>query len=102
MAKENIKTKSSQKELSQIKYPARYNVVFLNDDHTPMEFVIHLLVEVFNKNIAQAKDITLKIHNDGRCIVASYHYEIAEQKAQEASVISRHNGHPLQIIVEPQ
>jgi ATP-dependent Clp protease adaptor protein ClpS len=102
MSKENIKTKKSTKELNQIKYPSRYNVVFLNDDHTPMEFVIHLLVEVFNKNIQQAKDITLKIHNDGRCIVASYHYELAEQKAQEASLISRHNGHPLQVIVEQQ
>lgn len=102
MSKENIKTKSSTKEVTQIKYPQRYNVIFLNDDHTPMEFVIHLLIEVFNKNISQAKDITLKIHNDGRCVVATYHYEIAEQKSQEATLLSRHNGHPLQIIVEPQ
>jgi ATP-dependent Clp protease adaptor protein ClpS len=102
MSRENIKTKSSTKEVTQIKYPTKYNVIFLNDDHTPMEFVIHLLIEVFNKNIAQAKDITFKIHNDGRAVVGTFHYEIAEQKSQEATLLSRHNGHPLQIIIEPQ
>jgi len=57
---------------------------------------------VFNKNISQAKDITFKIHNDGRAVVGTFHYEIAEQKSQEATLLSRHNGHPLQIIIEPQ
>ena len=62
MAKSNVKTKSSTKSKVDIKYPERYNVIFINDDYTPMDFVIHLLIEIFNKSINQAKDITLTIH----------------------------------------
>ena len=100
MAKSNVKTKSSTKSKVDIKYPDRYNVVFINDDYTPMEFVIHLLIEIFNKSINQAKDITLTIHQEGRAIAGTYNYEIGEQKVQEATTVSRHNGHPLQIILE--
>lgn len=100
MSKSNVKTKSSTKSKTEIKYPDRYNVVFVNDDYTPMDFVIHLLIEIFNKSINQAKDITLTIHQEGRGIAGTYNYEIGEQKVQEATVISRHNGHPLQIILE--
>ena len=100
MAKSNVKTKSSTKSKVDIKYPDRYNVVFINDDYTPMEFVIHLLIEIFNKSINQAKDITLTIYQEGRAIAGTYNYEIGEQKVQEATTVSRHNGHPLQIILE--
>lgn len=100
MAKSNVKTKSSTKSKVDIKYPERYNVVFINDDYTPMDFVIHLLIEIFNKSINQAKDITLTIHKEGRAIAGTYNFEIGEQKVQEATVVSRHNGHPLQIILE--
>ena len=100
MAKSNVKTKSSTKSKVDIKYPERYNVVFINDDYTPMDFVIHLLIEIFNKSINQAKDITLTIHKEGRAIAGTYNFEIGEQKVQEATVVSRHNGHPLQIVLE--
>ena len=100
MAKSNVKSKVSSKSKVDIKYPERYNVVFINDDYTPMDFVIHLLIEIFNKSINQAKDITLTIHKEGRAIAGTYNYEIGEQKVQEATVISRHNGHPLQIVLE--
>ena len=100
MAKSNEKTKSSTKSKVDIKYPERYNVIFINDDYTPMDFVIHLLIEIFNKSINQAKDITLTIHKEGRAIAGTYNFEIGEQKVQEATVVSRHNGHPLQIVLE--
>jgi ATP-dependent Clp protease adaptor protein ClpS len=100
MAKSNVKTKSSTKSKVDIKYPERYNVIFINDDYTPMDFVIHLLIEIFNKSINQAKDITLTIHKEGRAIAGTYNFEIGEQKVQEATVVSRHNGHPLQIVLE--
>jgi ATP-dependent Clp protease adaptor protein ClpS len=74
--------------------------VFLNDDFTPMEFVIQLLIEVFNKDISQAKDVTLAIHNDGRGVAGTYNFEIAEQKVHESTLLSRHHGHPLKIIME--
>ncbi len=100
MSKSSVKTKVSSKTKADIQYPDRYNVVFINDDYTPMEFVIHLLVEIFNKSINQAKDITLTIHQEGRAIAGTYNHEIGEQKVQEATMISRHNGHPLQIVLE--
>ena len=54
MAKSNVKTKVSSKAQTDIYYPDRFNVVLINDDYTPMEFVIHLLIEIFNKSINQS------------------------------------------------
>ena len=74
--------------------------MFINDDFTPMDFVLQLLVEVFNKTLEEAKDVTLQIHEQGKGIAGSYNYELAEQKKAEAVAISRNNGHPLTILVE--
>lgn len=93
-------TKTEQRTATEITFPKRYNVIFLNDDFTPMPFVIHLLIEVFNKDIEEAQNITMQIHDAGKSIVATYSLEIAEQKVHEATVVSRHAGHPLQIITE--
>lgn len=93
-------TKTQSKSSSKIAYPKRYKVVFHNDDFTPMEFVIHLLIEIFNKDINQAKDITLQIHEQGLAVAGIYGFEIAEAKTYEANLISRHNGHPLKITSE--
>ena len=93
-------TQSDTITRTEITYPNRYNVVFINDDFTPMDFVVQLLVEVFNKTLEEAKDVTLQIHEKGKGIAASYNYELAEQKKAEAVAISRNNGHPLTILVE--
>lgn len=92
------KTKTIQKV--ELKYPGRYQVIILNDDFTPMDFVIKLIIEVFNKNIDQAKDLTVQIHEKGKAIVGSYNLEIGEQKVQEVTMISRHHGHPLKTTME--
>lgn len=94
------KTKTQSKTRIELRYPDRFNVVFLNDDFTPMEFVIQLLIEVFNKDINQARNITLAIHNEGRGVAGTYNYEIAEQKVHESTLLSRHHGHPLKVIME--
>lgn len=94
------KTRTSTTTRTDIKYPDRFNVVILNDDFTPMEFVIQLLVEIFNKSIDNAKDITIQIHENGKGIAGTYNFEIAEQKVHESTLISRHNGHPLNIMME--
>lgn len=94
-------TQTATKTQTEITYPDRYNVIFLNDDFTPMAFVIHLLIEVFNKNIESAELITQEIHEQGKAIVATYNFEVAEQKVHESTLIARHSGHPLQIISEP-
>tara|TARA_X000000368_G_scaffold199959_1_gene157889 strand:- start:85 stop:384 length:300 start_codon:yes stop_codon:yes gene_type:complete len=81
-------------------FPNRYNVLLLNDDYTPMDFVIQLLVEVFNRSLDEATAITMKVHDEGQGIAGTYSHEVAEQKQTESSMISRHNGHPLKIVLE--
>lgn len=83
-----------------VKEPGKYKVVFLNDDKTPMEFVVSLLTEFFKHPEDVARTITMKIHQEGSGVVGVYNYEIAEQKAIEATAISRDNGFPLRIKVE--
>ena len=63
-----------------LKYPPRYDVIIFNDDFTPVEFVIKLLVEIFNKNLKSAKDLTLEVHESGSAVAGTYSHEIAEQK----------------------
>ena len=79
--------------------PPLYKVLLLNDDYTPMEFVIKLLVEVFHKSIEQSKKITLDIHEQGQAGVGYYNLEIADQKTTEGTVMARKAGHPLRIKV---
>ena len=67
---------------SKIEYPERFNVVLLNDDFTPMDFVVQLLVEIFNRTIDEARDITMQIHDNGKGIAGTYGFEIAEQKTR--------------------
>ena len=81
-------------------FPNRYNVLLLNDDYTSMDFVIQLLVEVFNRSLDEATAITMKVHDEGQGIAGTYSHEVAEQKQTESSMISRHNGHPLKIVLE--
>lgn len=83
-----------------IREPGLYKVVFLNDDKTPMEFVVSLLIELFKHTERTATDITLQIHEQGSGVVGVYSYEIAEQKALEATSLSRENGFPLRVKIE--
>ena len=82
--------------------PGKYKVVMLNDDQTPMEFVIELLCVVFNKTPAEAESITLQVHNEGRGIAGIYMYEVAEQKVHEAQTASRAHGFPLAFNLEEE
>jgi ATP-dependent Clp protease adaptor protein ClpS len=75
-------------------------VIIFNDDFTPVEFVIKLLVEIFNKNLKSAKDLTLEIHESGSAVAGTYSYEIAEQKCAEGTTVARGQGHPLQLKVK--
>ncbi len=85
-----------------IKEPSLYKIIFLNDDHTPMEFVVSLLVELFKHSESTAQILTMKIHEEGSGVVGVYSYEIAEQKAIEATSLCRDNGFPLRIRVEEE
>ena len=77
-----------------------YCVIFYNDDSTPMEFVIELLMGVFNHADVMAQEITQKVHQDGKGVAGVYYYEIAEQKIAESISISRGAGYQLALDLE--
>lgn len=83
-----------------IDLPKKYKVVLLNDDYTPMDFVVAILVEVFNKTVDEAEQITMQVHNDGRGIAGVFYYEIAEQKVYEGTLYARNSGYPLGFTIE--
>ena len=80
--------------------PRLYNVIYMNDDQTSMEFVIESLKVVFNYTEDDATDITLKIHDEGSAVVATLPYEMAEQKGIEVTLLARNNGYPLNVKLE--
>jgi ATP-dependent Clp protease adaptor protein ClpS len=82
--------------------PLRYKVVLLNDDQTPVEWVIRVLADIFKHTNETAEKITLTIHTEGSGIAGIYTYEIAEQKVIEATTESRNHGFPLQIKLEEE
>ena len=96
--KEDIKL--DEKIKKEIGLPKRYKVIILNDDLTPMEWVISILTEIFKHTQSQAQELTLAIHSDGSAIAGIYSYEIAEQKSVEATMLSRNNGFPLAFKLE--
>lgn len=81
--------------------PKLWKVVFLNDDKTPMEFVIDVLTTIFRHDADQAKELTLEIHNTGSAVVGIYTHEVAEQKGIDTTSSARQNGFPLQVTIEP-
>ena len=83
-----------------LKEPSDYNVIMINDDATPMEWVMGVLKEIFKHSDANAEALTMKIHNEDSAVVGTYKYEIAEQKSVEAINASRNHGFPLQVTVE--
>ena len=89
MAKEQ--TQTGVRSSTRLQYPSKYNVIFHNDDYTPMEFVISLLVEVFDRTLEQAKDITIQIHEKGQGIEALH----AEATNCHILVQSRNHLHQL-------
>ena len=89
-------------EKPKLKKPPLYKVIMLNDDYTPMEFVIEMLQAYFSKSQEQATEIMLHIHQKGIGICGLYTYEIAESKATQVLDKARKNQHPLQIKLEKE
>ena len=94
--------KLDEKIKQKVEEPKRWKVISLNDNQTPMEFVISVLTEIFKHTQETAKAITLEIHTDGSGIAGIYSFEIAEVKAVEATNLARQNGFPLQIKMEEE
>lgn len=84
-----------------VRPPKMYQVVMLNDDYTPMEFVIAVLQELFSKDRETATQIMLKIHLDGRGICGVYSRDVAATKVDQVHEAALKAGHPLQATLEP-
>ena len=84
------------------KRPPMYKVRLLNDDYTPMEFVIHILERFFGLDHAHAFEIMLTVHKKGLAVVGVFSYEIAETKVAQVMDSARRNQHPLQCTMEKE
>jgi ATP-dependent Clp protease adaptor protein ClpS len=83
------------------KPPQMFQVVLLNDDYTPMEFVVEVIQEFFNKDRETATQIMLKIHLDGKGVCGVFSKDVATTKVDQVTEAARKNGHPLQCVCEP-
>ena len=82
------------------KKPSMYNVLLLNDDYTPMEFVVLVLEKVFNKKQEEATQIMLHVHKNGIGVCGTFTYEVAESKCKAVIDLAKKNEHPLQCTME--
>ena len=89
-----------QKDKIKIKKPRNYKVVMYNDDYTTMEFVINILVSVFNKKLMEAEKIMLDVHEKGKGIAGVDSYDIAITKVSTAMAMAKEKGFPFKLTVE--
>jgi len=86
----------------QTKRPPLYKVMLLNDDYTPMEFVVHILERFFGLNHAAAFEIMLTVHKKGLAVVGVFSFELAETKVAQVMDFARRHQHPLQCTMEKE
>lgn len=87
---------------SKVQRPSMYKVILLNDDYTPMDFVVHILERFFGKSVEEAVKIMLQVHNDGSAVCGVYTFEVAEAKSASVMEYAHANGHPLECIIEKE
>jgi ATP-dependent Clp protease adaptor protein ClpS len=100
-SKDEEKIQSSVHSLISIGEPKQYYVIMHNDDKTPFDFVIDVLMDLFNHDKDTSADLAHKIHTDEKAIVGMYNLEIAEQKIEETVKASRASNFPLTVTLEP-
>lgn len=95
-----VKGKVIEKTQTKVKQPKRYQVILHNDDFTPMDFVVEILMEIYQKSEDDAIALMLEVHKGGFAIVGIYSYDIAMTKASLTRERAKEAGHPLQISVD--
>lgn len=85
-----------------VKRPSLYKVILLNDDFTPMDFVVYVLKSFFNKTDDEAHDIMMQVHKDGAGVAGVYTFEIAEMKSAQVNMVAKDNQHPLKSVIEKE
>ena len=99
---EDIETGVATRTRPKTKKPSNYKVLMLNDDYTPMEFVVHVLERFFQKSREEATRIMLHVHRRGVGVCGAYTYEVAETKVTQVMDLARQNQHPLQCTIEKE
>lgn len=89
-----------ERQTARTEPPRMFQVVLLNDDYTPMEFVVMILQEYFNRDLEAATQIMLKIHHEGRGVCGVFSKDVAATKVELVLAAARRSGHPLQCIME--
>ena len=85
---------------TELSEPPMYRVVLLNDDYTPMDFVVMVLMRIFHKDQAAAESIMMNVHKQGRGECGIYTYEVAETKVQTVKAVAQSNKYPLRCVME--
>ena len=100
----NIMANTETKTRADIKLtePPMFKIIYMNDNQTPVDFVVSTLIEYFDYTEIAAQKITMDVHGTGSAVVAVLPYELAEQKGIEITVSARSEGYPLQIKLEPE
>lgn len=89
-----------EREKTQVRPPPLYQVLLLNDDFTPMDFVVHVLQSIFNMDEARALRVMLEVHNEGRGLCGIYTRDIAASKVEQVTNLARLQQHPLACVME--
>ncbi|MDA9555966.1 ATP-dependent Clp protease adapter ClpS [Vibrio sp.] len=89
-----------EREETAVQPPSMYNVILMNDDYTPMDFVIEILERFFSMDIEQATQVMLKVHYQGKAICGTYSSEIAETKVAQIKAYAKEHEHPLLCTME--
>ena len=98
--KSGVQTTPNQRSITAV--PPLFKVVLLNDNYTPMEFVVHILARFFSKNRQEATDVMLHVHRRGVGICGIFTYEVAETKVAQVMDFARANEQPLQCTMEKE
>ena len=102
IAPDIVRKHEAEADEPQLQPPPMFKVIMLNDDFTPMDFVIEVLMHYFDKPADTAQRLMLQIHNQGSAVCGVYPYDIAESKKLRVEVLSQQQGHPLRCTVEEE
>lgn len=96
----SVQGETREKTRINIREPKHYKVIMHNDDFTPMEFVVDILIDIFRKDLLEAERLMMMVHESGRASVGIYNYDMAVTKVQAASERARQEGFPFRMTVE--
>lgn len=93
--------KSIDKTEDEVREPGMFHVVFLNDNYTPMDFVVEILMKIFNKSEAESINVMMKVHKNGHGIAGTYIEDIAQTKVETVRKYAKEFGFPLKTKIQP-